>query len=55
MLHIHVAPLIKETAAKQDELGASVRAALAANPRLSDTMVADIIKTKCAPCPRRCT
>jgi len=46
--HILVAPLIKETAARQDELGASVRTALAANPRLSDTMVADIIKTKLA-------
>ena len=28
----------------QNELGASVRAALSANPRLTDTLVADIIK-----------
>ena len=46
--HILVGPLIKETAALQNELGASVRAALSANPRLTDTLVADIIKTKLA-------
>jgi adenylate kinase len=46
--HILVGSLIKEAAAVQNDLGSSVRAALAANPRLSDAMVADIIKTKLA-------
>jgi adenylate kinase len=46
--HILVGALIKEAAAVQNDLGASVRAALAANPRLSDALVADIIKTKLA-------
>ncbi len=46
--HILVGALIKEAAAVQNDLGASVRAALAANPRLNDALVADIIKTKLA-------
>jgi hypothetical protein len=44
--HILVGTLIKEVAAMQTDLGASVRTAVAASPRLSDALVADIIKSK---------